>query len=88
MSVNKDNDNMVVSVIVSAEVITTVSQEVAGKLRGLKGVAQGEGAAMELAKESNDLMRLINELKAHGADAVWLKRVALLGRERDVKAAG
>lgn len=68
-----------VTVAICANVTLPVSAEFAKELAAKGGAVFGEEQTMKVAQESNDVSRLINELKAHGAESVWLKHMKLGG---------
>ena len=68
-----------VSLVIGAEIEVDVADEVAHKLQSAGLI--GERDATKFATESTPLARVINELKAHGASDVWVKKVAVLEKD-------
>lgn len=68
-----------VTISICAKVTLPVSDEFAKELEELGGAVFGEEHTLKVAQDSNDVSRLINELKAHGAESVWLKNMKLGG---------
>lgn len=68
-----------VSLVIGAEIEVDVADDIAHRLKtaGLTG----ERDATKFATESTPLARVINELKAHGASDVWVKKVAVLEKD-------